>query len=60
MLVKWRDMMEKQTGKKIKELQTGNVEKYKNWFLQFGQNTIIGTHSQIEYMIWLRKLAAPC
>jgi len=26
MLVKWKDMMEKQTGKKVKELQIGNVE----------------------------------
>jgi len=32
-LVKWKDMMEKQTGRKIKELQIGNVEKYKNQFL---------------------------
>jgi len=30
MLVKWKDMMEKMTGRKIKELQLGNVEKYKN------------------------------
>ena len=43
MLVKWNDMMEKQTGRKIKELQIGNVEKY-NQFLQFGQNTGISTH----------------
>jgi len=33
MLVMWKDMIEKQTGKKIKELQIGNVEKYKNQFL---------------------------
>jgi len=33
MLVKWKDMMEKQTGRKIKELQIGNVERYKNQFL---------------------------
>ena len=39
MLVKWKDRMEKQTGKKIKELQIGNVERYKNQFLWFGQNT---------------------
>jgi len=26
MSVKWKDMMEKQTGRKIKELQIGNVE----------------------------------
>jgi len=28
MLVKWKDMMKKQTGRKIKELQISNVEKY--------------------------------
>ena len=44
MLVKWKDMMEKQTGRKIKELQIGNIEKYKNLFLQFDENTCIGTH----------------
>ena len=44
MLVKWKDMMEKQTGRKIKEVQIDNVERYKNHFLQFGQNTGIGTH----------------
>jgi len=43
-LVKLKDMMEKQTGRKIKELQIGNVERYKNQFLQFGQNTCISTH----------------
>jgi len=36
--------MEKQTGRKIKELQIGNVEKYKNQFLRFGQNPSISTH----------------
>ena len=35
-LVKWKDIMERQTGRKIKELRIGNVEKYKNQFLQFG------------------------
>ena len=43
-LVKWKDMMEKLTGRKIKELQIGKIEKYKNLFLQFGQNTDIGNH----------------
>ena len=37
-------MMEKQTGRKIKELQIGNVERYNKQFLQFGQNIGIGTH----------------
>ena len=36
--------MEKQTGRKIKELQIGNIEKDMNQFLRFGQNTGIGTH----------------
>ena len=36
--------MKKQTGRKIKELQISKVERYKNQFLQFGQNTGIGTH----------------
>ena len=31
-------------GRKIKELHIGNVEKYMNQFLRFGQNTGIGTH----------------
>ena len=31
-------------GRKIKELQIGNVDRYKNQFLRFGQNTGIGTH----------------
>ena len=44
MLVKWKDMMEKQTDRKIKELKISNVERYKNQFLRFGQNTGIGTH----------------
>ena len=30
MLVKWIDMIEKQTGRKIKEFQIGNVDRYKN------------------------------
>ena len=37
-------MMEKHTGREIKELQIGNVERYMNKFLQFSQNTGIGTH----------------
>jgi len=36
--------MEKQTGRRIKELQIGNVERYMDQFLQFSQNTGIGTH----------------
>ena len=36
--------MEKQTGRKIKELQIGNVERYNNKFLQFDQSTGFDTH----------------
>ena len=31
-------------GRKIKELQIGNIERDMNQFLRFGQNTAIGTH----------------
>jgi len=44
MLVKWKDMMEKQTDRKFMELQIGNVERYMNQFLQFDQNNGIDTH----------------
>ena len=36
--------MEKQIGRKIKELQIGNVGRNMNQFLRFGQNTGIATH----------------
>jgi len=43
MFVKWKNMMDKQTGKKIKMLQI-NVGQYKDQFLQFRQNNGIGIH----------------
>ena len=49
MLVKWKGRMEKQTGRKIKELQISNVERDMNQFLLFGQNT--GIH---RMYIWVR------
>ena len=36
--------MERQIGRKIKELQIGNVGKDMYQFLRFGQNTSIATH----------------
>ena len=36
--------MEKQTGRNIRELRIGNVERNNNQFLRFGQNTGISTH----------------
>jgi len=40
--------MEKETYRKIKELQIGHVKRYKNQFLQFGNNTGIGTYFTYE------------
>jgi len=60
MLVRWKNMMEKQTGRKIKELQISNVEKYNNQFLQFGQTQVLVLTSQMEYMSWLRKSTTLC
>ena len=54
-LMKWKDMMKKQTGRKIKELQIDNFKRYKNQFLRFGQNTGIGTHFTDRIHGWLRK-----
>ena len=48
--------MEKQTGRKIKELQIDNVERYKNQFLQFGQNTSICTHFTNEKYELVKKI----
>jgi len=44
MLVKWKNMMKKQTGRKNKVLQINYVEKYKDQFLQLGQNNEINIH----------------
>ena len=42
-LMKWRGKMERQIGRKVKELHIGNVGRDMNQFLQFGQNTgIVG------------------
>ena len=55
MLVKWIGRMEKQTGRKIKELQIGNVERYMNQFLRFGRTLVLVLTSQKVYMGWLRR-----
>jgi len=47
MLVEWKNMIEKQTVKKIKVLQIDNIEEYKNQFLQFIQNNWIDIHFKI-------------
>jgi len=36
LLVKWKNMMKNQTGRKIKVLRYDHVEEYKDSFLQFG------------------------
>ena len=43
-LVKWKKLMENQTGRKIKLLFYDHVEEYKDSFLQFGQNNGIESH----------------
>jgi len=48
LLVKWKNLMENQTDKKIKALRYDHVEEYKNSFLQFGQNNGIETHFTYE------------
>jgi len=53
MLVKWKDMMEKQTGRKFNELQIDNIENHKNQFLQFDQNNGIG----IRFIDGIHELA---
>jgi len=42
--VKWKKLMENQRGRKIKVLRCDHVEKYRDLFLQFGQNNGIVTH----------------
>jgi len=59
MLVKWKDMMEKQIGRKIKELQTGYVKKYKNQFYYLASIMVLVLTSQMKYMGWLRKSTVP-
>ena len=44
MFVKWKNMIEKQTERKIKVVQIDSVGEYKDQFLRFDQNTDIGIH----------------
>ena len=48
MLVKWKKLMEKQTGRKIKMVQFGHFGEYKDQFLQFGQNNCFGIHFTVS------------
>ena len=50
MLVKWKDMMEKQTGRKINELQIGNVENTRTNSYNLARTLVLVLTSQIEYM----------
>ena len=60
MLVKWKDIMEKQTGRKIKELQIGNIEKHKTNSYNFARTLVLVLTSQMIYIGWLMKSTAPC
>ena len=55
MLVKWKGRMEKQTGRKIKKLQIGNIERDMNQFLPLARTLVLVLTSQKVYMGWLRK-----
>ena len=52
--------MKNQTGKKIKVLWYYHVEKYKDSFLQFGQNNGIETHFTDEKDGVAREVSVPC
>ena len=55
MLVRWKNMMEKQTGRKIKVLQIDRVEEYKDNSFNLAKTLVLIFTSQIEYMRWLRR-----
>ena len=50
--------MEKQTGRKIKELQIGNVERYMNSY-DLAKTLVLVLTSQKVYMGWLRRKTVP-
>ena len=52
--------MEKQTGRKIKELQIGNVKRYKTNSYNLARTLILVLTSQMEYMGWLRRKIISC
>jgi len=55
MSVKWKGRMEKQIGRKIKELQIGNVGRDMNQFYDLARTPVFVLTSQKVYMGWLRK-----
>ena len=55
MLIKWKDMMEKQTGRKIKELQIDNIESARTNSYNLARTLVLVLTSQIEYIGWLSR-----
>ena len=55
MLVKWKDMMEKQTGRKIKELHIDNVEDTRTNSYNLNRILVLVLTLQMDYMGWLRR-----
>ena len=53
-LVKWKGRMERQIGRKIKELKIGNVGKDMYQFLRFGRTQVLLLTSQQVQMGWLK------
>ena len=58
--MKWKELMENQTGRKIKVLRYDHVEEYKDFFLQFGQNNGIVTHFINEKDGVAKEINLPC
>ena len=50
MLVKWKEIMEKQTGSKIKELQIGNIEDTRTNSYNLVRTLVLVLTSQMDYM----------
>ena len=52
LFVKWKKLMEKSNGRKIKVLQFDNIGEYeKDQLLQFVQNNSIGIHFTVQKQI---------
>ena len=55
LFVKWKKLMKKQTGMKIKVLQFDHAWECKVRFLQYGQNNGISIHFTVEKQIRVAK-----
>jgi len=51
LLVKWKNLMENQTSRKIKVLQYYHVKEYKNFFCNLARTMVLRPTSQMEKMV---------